>query len=56
MINPALHLLPQWGQRSVALNHYVVARRASTNHGTAAVSSNTETPAKYQLSKAWWNE
>jgi len=24
----------QRGQRSVALNHYVVARRASTNHGT----------------------
>jgi len=34
--------LRQRGQRSVALNHYVVARRASTNHGThySAVKSN----------------
>jgi len=39
--------LPQRGQRSVALKYYVVARRASTNQGTAAVSSNTETSAKY---------
>jgi len=26
--------LRRWGQRSVALHRYVVARRSSTNHGT----------------------
>jgi len=37
--------LRQRGQRTVALNHYVVVRRASSNHGThySAVSSNVET-------------
>ena len=47
----------QRGLRSVALIHYVIARRASTNHGTlySAVSSNAETSAKYQLTTAWWN-
>ena len=28
------HLTPSTGQRSVTLNHYVAAQRASTNHGT----------------------
>ena len=51
-------LLRQRRQSSVALNHYVVERRASTNHGAhySAVSSNAETSAKYQLSTAWWND
>jgi len=37
--------LRQRGQRSVALNHYLSARRVSTNHGShcSAVSSNAET-------------
>jgi len=51
-------LRQQRGQRSVALHHHVVARRASTNRGThySAVSSNAETSPKYQLSTAWWND
>ena len=50
--------LRQREQRSVALNHDVVARRASTNRDThnSAANSYGETLAKYQLSTAWWND
>jgi len=51
LCNTSLH---QQGQRSVVLNYYVVARR-TLNHGTATVSSYTESSAKYQLCTAWWN-
>jgi len=55
------HLTPSTGtaQRSIeSLRLYVVARRASTNHGIhySAVSSNAETSAKYQPSTALWND
>jgi len=51
---PLCNILPrQRGQRRVALNYYVLARRAST---PLFVSSKAETLAKYQLSTAWWNE
>jgi len=49
---PLCNILPrQRGQRRVALNYYVLARRASTRRALF-VSSKAETLAKYQLSTA----